>query len=114
MLGVNILQEFDALCLLEASVDNGSQENDVLWLTVVFADLSLNDIICADANITYNMVSMLAKAYLAAANALPAKSCSLQVIIPFQFTTTFQMNTNSCLKTYIGGTCRNHPNLFTL
>ena len=55
MLGVNILKEFDALPLLETSVDNGAEENGVLWLNDVFAGVSLNDMICADANITYQV-----------------------------------------------------------
>ena len=52
MLGVNILKEF-ALFLLKTSADNGAEENDVLWLNDVFVDVSLDDIRCADANITY-------------------------------------------------------------
>ena len=53
MLSVNILKKFDALFLLKTSADNGAEENDVLWLNDVFADVFLNDITCADANITY-------------------------------------------------------------
>ena len=53
MLGVNILKEIDALLLLETSVDNGAEENDVLWLNDVFTGVSLDDVTCADANITY-------------------------------------------------------------
>ena len=53
MLGVNNLKEFDALPLLEKSVDNGAEENDVLWLNDVFAGVSVDDITCADTNITY-------------------------------------------------------------
>ena len=53
MLGVNILKEIDAFPLLETRVDNGAEENDVLWLNNVFASISLNDITAADANITY-------------------------------------------------------------
>ena len=53
MLAVNILKEFVALPLLKTSVDNGAEENDMLWLNDVFAGVSLDDITCADANITY-------------------------------------------------------------
>ena len=53
MLAVNILKEFDALSLLITSVDNGTGENDMLWLNDVFAGVSLDDIICADAITTY-------------------------------------------------------------
>ena len=56
MLGVNIIKEFDALPLLKTSVDDGGEENDVFWLNDVFAGVSLNDITCAEANIT-NYVS---------------------------------------------------------
>ena len=87
MLGVNILKEFDALPILETSVDNGSEENCVLWLNDVFAGVSLDDMICADANITYYVSGYV------------DKSISLQVMILFQSTTTCQMSTNSCLKT---------------
>ena len=55
MLGVNILKEFDALPLLETNVDNGAEKNGVLWLNDVFTGVSLDDMICADANITYNV-----------------------------------------------------------
>ena len=55
MLGVNILKEFDALSLLETNVDNGAEKNGVLWLNDVFTGVSLDDMICADANITYNV-----------------------------------------------------------
>ena len=48
---VNILKNFDALVLLETSIDNEAEENDVLWLNDVFA--SLDNIICADTNIAY-------------------------------------------------------------
>ena len=53
MLGVNILKEFDALPLLKTSGDNGAEKNDMLWLNDIFADVFLDDITCADANITY-------------------------------------------------------------
>ena len=53
MLAVNILKEFDSLPLLKTSVDNGAEENDMLWLKDAFACVSLDDITCADANITY-------------------------------------------------------------
>ena len=53
MFGVNIFKEFDALPLLKTNGDNGAEENDVLWLNDIFADVSLDDITCADANITY-------------------------------------------------------------
>ena len=53
LLCVNILKEFDALPLLKTSADNGVEENDVLWLNNVFAGVSLDDVTCADANITY-------------------------------------------------------------
>ena len=55
MLGVNILEEFDAFSLLETSVDHGAEENGVLWLNDVFTGVSLEDMICADANIAYNV-----------------------------------------------------------
>ena len=87
MLGVNILKEFDALSLLETSVDNGSEENGVLWLNDVFPAVSLDDMICADANITYYVSGYV------------GKSISLQAMIPLQSTTTCQMSTNSCFKT---------------
>ena len=61
MLGVNILKEFDALPLLKTSADNGAEENDVLWLNDVFADVSLDDITCADTNITYYMSGYVGK-----------------------------------------------------
>ena len=48
-----MLKEFDALPSLKTSGDNVAKENDVLWLNDVFADISLDDITCADANITY-------------------------------------------------------------
>ena len=54
MLGVNILKEF-AFFLLKTSADNGAEENDVLWLNDVFVDVFLDDIKCADANITYDV-----------------------------------------------------------
>ena len=38
---------------IETSVDNGTKENDALWLNDVFTGVSLNDITCAAANITY-------------------------------------------------------------
>ena len=53
MLGVNILKEFDALPLLEISVDNGAEENDVLWLDNVIAGIFLDHITRVDTNITY-------------------------------------------------------------
>ena len=53
MLAVNILKEFDALPLLKTSVDNGAEDNDMLWLNEVFAGVSLDDITYANANITY-------------------------------------------------------------
>ena len=53
MLGVNILEEFDALPLLKSSADNGAEKNDVLWLNNVFDCVSLNGITYADANATY-------------------------------------------------------------
>ena len=52
LLGVNILKEFDALLLLETSVDNAAEENGVLWLKDVFTGVSLDDMIYADASIT--------------------------------------------------------------
>ena len=52
LLGVNILKEFDALLLLETSVDNAAEENGVLWLNDVFTGVSLDDMIYADASIT--------------------------------------------------------------
>ena len=53
LLSGSCLKEFDALPLLETSFDIGAEENDVLWLNDVFARVSLDDITCADANITY-------------------------------------------------------------
>ena len=47
---VNILKDFDALLLLETSIDNGAEENDVLWLNDVFACVFLDNIIYADTN----------------------------------------------------------------
>ena len=52
LLGVNILKKFDALLLLETSVDNAAEENGVLWLNDVFTGVSLDDMIYADASIT--------------------------------------------------------------
>ena len=45
-------KEFDALLLLETSVDNAAEENGVLWLKDVFTGVSLDDMIYADASIT--------------------------------------------------------------
>ena len=56
MLGVNILKEFNALPLLETSVNNGAEEKVVLWLNDVFAGVSLDDMICADDNKTCGYV----------------------------------------------------------
>ena len=53
MLAINILKEFNALPLLKTSVDYGAEENDMLWLNDVFTSVSLDDMTCADANITY-------------------------------------------------------------
>ena len=50
--GVNILKEFDALLLLETSVDNAAEENGVVWLNDVFTGVSLDDMIYADTSIT--------------------------------------------------------------
>ena len=61
MLGVNILEEFDALPLLKTSADNGVEENDVLWLNNVFAGVPLDDITCADANIIYYVSGYVGK-----------------------------------------------------
>ena len=55
-----MLKEFDALSLLKSG-DNGAEENDVLWLNNVFADISLDDITCADANITYYVTGYVGK-----------------------------------------------------
>ena len=57
----SILKEFDALPLLETSIDNGAEENGVLWLNDVFANVSLDDMICADANITYYVSGYVGK-----------------------------------------------------
>ena len=46
-------------------------------------------------------MAMLAEAYLATANALPAKSCSSR-------------ENKQLFETEITGACRNRPNLFTL
>ena len=50
MIGANVLKNFP---LFKTCADNGTEENDVLWLNDAFTDVSLNDITCADANITY-------------------------------------------------------------
>ena len=51
LLSGSCLKKFNALILLKISVDNGAEENDVLWLNDVFAGVSLDDITYADANI---------------------------------------------------------------
>ena len=46
-------KEFDVHPLLETSVDTEPKESDVFWLNDVFTDVFLDDISCADANVTY-------------------------------------------------------------
>ena len=44
---------YKILSKFKTSADNGAEKNDVFWLNDVFVDVSLDDITCADANITY-------------------------------------------------------------
>ena len=116
MLGVNILKEFDALPLLETSVNNRAKKNDVLWLNDVSAGVSLDDITCADANITYYIyvsgcvgrsISCRRKCF----------SCKELLIAGDNFFPIHHYLSDEYKKLFKNvncGACRNHVNLFTL
>ena len=114
MVGLNILKELDALFLLKTSAYNGVEENDVLWLNDVFANVSMDDITCADANITYYVSGYVGRSISFHHKCSSCKelliagddSFSIHHYLPDEYKQMFE-NVNC-------GACRNHPNLFTL
>ena len=53
LLYLALVLKIDSLSLLQASVDNGAKESNVFWLNDVFTGIFLDDISCADVNVTY-------------------------------------------------------------
>ena len=98
LLSDSCLKEFDALLLFKTSVDNGTKESDVSWLDDVFTGVFLDDISCADFDVTYYVSGFVGRTISCCRNCSFRKELLIAVDNSSSIHIHFQMNTNSCLK----------------